>query len=386
MHQEPTSLSDEVTLNRCQDLTPAPVLTTVAPVRIQETLYVATYNHLYAVNASDGTVLWCQQVTLVRGREYRYQPGVSYPPPPHMLFGTPRVINGVVYICASGYGRYTYAFNAGDGTLRWRTPTDAWRVSMPFGDFAVPVVKDGIVYNGTYALNEQDGTVLWRIAIDTPWLSIQTIVDDTLYAVSQMGIHAINAQNGKIHWLCQPDIYTIISGPPVAEHLVYVGTMGSVNHSEKSYFCALDTEKGAELWRYPMGGYIGAVIHDECIYVSSGDCYLYALQKHRGSLRWKHQFVAPGHYPATLAENVLYVNTDGAYALSSTDGTILWHRHMGSSPSVSFTPSVVLDDVVYLASIDGHGRSILYALNASNGTEYWHSHYPHQIIPLATAR
>ena len=385
MHQDPASPSDEVALNRCQDLPPVPVLTTVAPVGAQETLYVATYGQLYAVNASDGTVRWCQQLTLTR--EYRYQPGVSYPPPSHMLFGTPRVANGVVYVCVSGSGRFTYAFNARDGALRWRTPTDAWSVSIPFGDFAVPIVKDGIVYNGTYALNEQDGTVLRRIAFDTRWLSPHALVEGKIYVMSQKGVYAVNAQDGEVYWLYQPDAYTIMSGPlVVVDHLLYAGTSGSVDHPEKSYCCALDAEKGTELWRYTMGGYIGAVIHNESIFVSSGDRHLYALEKNNGSLRWKYQFVFPGHYPATIAKNVLYINTDGAYALSSADGAVLWHQHLGSSPSVSFTPSVVLDGVVYLASIDGHGRSILYALNASNGTEYWHSHYPHQINPLAVAR
>jgi hypothetical protein len=50
-----------------------------------------------------------------------------------------------------------------------------------------------------------------------------------------------------------------------------------------------------------------------------------------------------------------------------------------------FTPSVVLDGVVYLASFDGYKRSILYALNASNGTEYWHGDYPQHIVPIAVA-
>ncbi len=389
MHQDPTSPSDEVALNRCQDLPPVSVVTTIAPVGAQQTLYVATVDQLYAVHANDGTVRWCQQVKPTQEliKEWSSRHGMPHRPPPHMLFGTPRVTNGVVYVCASGYARNTYAFQAGDGTLRWRTPTDAWRVSMPFGDFAVPVVKDGIVYTGTYALNEQDGTVLWRIAIETGWLSPHALVDDTIYAITQMGIYAINAQNGEIHWLYQPDTHTIIRGPlVVADHLLYVGTSGSVDHPEKSYCCALDTENGTERWRYTMGGYIGAAIHNECVYVSSGDRYLYALEKHSGNLRWKYQFVTSGHHPATIAENVLYINTDGAYALSSANGAVLWHQHLGSSPSVSFTPSVVLDGVVYLASIDGHGQSILSALNASDGTEDWHSHYPPQIIPLAVAR
>jgi len=389
MYQDPTSALDEVALNRCQDLPPVSLVTTVAPVGTQQILYVATFDHLYAVNASDGMVRWCQQVQPTQEviQKWSALHGMPHHPPPHLLFGTPRVTNGVVYVCASGYVKYTYAFNAGDGTLRWRTPTDAWRVSMPFGDFAVPLVQDGIVYSGTYALNEQDGTVLWRIAIETGWLSPQALVDGTLYAVTQMGIYAINAQNGEIHWLYQPDAHTMMSGPlVVADDLLYVGTSGSVAHPEKSYCCALDAEKGTERWRYRMGGYIGAVIHNEGIYVSSGDRYLYALEKNSGRLRWKYQGISPGHHPATIAENVLYINTDEAYARSLADGTVLWHQPLGSSPSVSFTPSVVLDGVVYLASIDGHGRSMLYALAASNGTEYWHSPYPHQIIPLAVAQ
>ena len=376
-------------LNWCQDPPPVSVVTTIAPVGTQQTLYVPSSDHLYSVNASDGTVRWCQQVkpTQEMIQAWSTRPYGRHHAPPHLRFGTPRVTNGVVYVCASSDGQYTCAFNAGDGTLRWRTPTDAWSVSMPFGDFAVPLLKDGIVYTGTYVLNEQDGAVLWRIALETQWFSPQTLVDNTMYAVSQRGIYAINAQHGEVSWLYEPDEYTFISGPlVVADHLLYAGTQGSVDHPETSYCFALDTETGAEQWRYPMGIYIGAVIHDENIYVSSGDRCLYALEKHNGSLRWKYQFVDPGHHAATMAGNVLYINTDGAYALSSADGTVLWHQRLGSNPSVSFTPSVVLDGVVYLASIDGHGRSILYSLNASNGTEYWRSHYPNQIIPLAVAR
>src|SRR5262249_48330738 len=156
---------------------------------------------LYAVDAADGRARWCQQVQLFRTREVRSPPEVSVPPPPRMHFATPRVVDGVsgvdgqVFVCMYGFGSYTCAFAADDGALRWWTPTDATVISMPFMDFAVPLVHNGIVYSGTYALSEQDGTVLWRIAIETleeGTLALHALVDETLYASTTRGISAIN--------------------------------------------------------------------------------------------------------------------------------------------------------------------------------------------------
>jgi outer membrane protein assembly factor BamB len=180
MHQDPTSLSDYVALNSCQDLPPVSVVTIGAPVEERQTfyfgggqvgvdpndhvalvgepptLYIAASDRLYAVHAGDGTVRWCQQVQPTQEliKKWSARPGMRNRPPPSLIFGAPRVANSVVYVCVSDYGRYTCAFNAGDGALRWRSPTDAWSVAMPFGDYAVPLVREGIVYTGTYALHE----------------------------------------------------------------------------------------------------------------------------------------------------------------------------------------------------------------------------------------
>jgi hypothetical protein len=64
MHQDSTPSLDELVLNRCQALLPVSVVTTVAPVEEQQFLYIAAADRLYSVNASDGTVRWCQQVML----------------------------------------------------------------------------------------------------------------------------------------------------------------------------------------------------------------------------------------------------------------------------------------------------------------------------------
>jgi outer membrane protein assembly factor BamB len=159
--------------------------------------------------------------------------------------------------------------------------------------------------------------VLWRIAIDTRWLSLQALVDDTLYAITKMGIHAINAQNGEVRW--RYDTPMSPGGPlVVADHLLYVGTLGSVDHPEPSRFYALDAEMGTLRWEYPLGdGYTGAVIHNEGIYVSSHDRHLYALEKHTGSLRWKYRFAYSTHPTATIVSDVVYINIHGSSGTST---------------------------------------------------------------------
>ena len=203
--------------------------------------------------------------------------------------------------------------------------------------------------------------------------------DETIYATTQMGIYAINAQDGQIRWRYQPEEPRHLSGPPVvSDRLLYAGTGGGGGYPEPGDFFALDVATGAEVWRYShrLGGYTGAVIHHEMIFVSSGGRSLSALDARNGGLRWQHQFAAPGHYPATIADGVLYIATDGAYALRGADGEVLWHQPLGSSPSVSFRPMVVHDGSVFLVRLDGHGRGVLYALNPHTGAEYWHTAYP----------
>jgi outer membrane protein assembly factor BamB len=375
-----------VSLTPCEVPPPVPVVTMVTPVREQQSLYLAARDCFYAVNAADGTARWGQQVKLTRTREVRYPPGVSVPPPPRMSFATPRVAdgaNGMVYVCIDGFGSYTCAFAAGDGALRWWTPTDARVCGGHFMDWAAPLAHDGAVYSGTYALNAQDGTVLWRVeAINTleegP-LALHALTDDTIYATTQMGIYAINAQDGQIRWRYQPEGSRYLSGPPVISgRLLYAGTGGGGGYPEPGHVFALDVTTGAEVWRYShrLGGYTGAVVHHETIYVSSGGRSLSALDATNGALRWQHQFAAPGRYPATIAHGVLYIATDGAYALRSANGEVLWHQSLGSNPSVSFRPLVILDGAVFLARLDGHGRGVLYAHDTRTGAECWHTSYP----------
>jgi outer membrane protein assembly factor BamB len=235
---------NDVAISNCQGQSPASVVTTNAPGGAQRTLYISASTHLYAVNASNGTARWCRQVKSTR--KYGCPPGGHCPSPLFPLFGTPKVVNNVVYICISEDGTYTAAFNAESGSLLWSVQSDCEMVDIPFADYAVPLVRNNIIYSGTYALRAQDGKVLWRAAInvatDGP-LSLQALVGNTIYANTGDYIYAIDAGNGRILWRSAPDPREPLSGPlVVSDQRLYVGTLNSVENPDAGNFYALDVE------------------------------------------------------------------------------------------------------------------------------------------------
>jgi len=375
-------------VNKCQGRDLATSATIQSPLATRQTLYFAGSSNLYAISASNGAMRWCNHVSLTQ--RFNCPMGEHCPPPPFAIFGTPTVVDDVVYVCASGgESDVTYAFSASNGALRWSTNTDCWIVDMPFGDNAAPIVSNGAVYSGTYALRARDGKKLWKVSYNVQQdgaFSLQALVRGVIYANTEDYVYAVNASNGSILWRFAPQNRMPIGGPlVVAATTVYVGTLSSVEQPDASMFYALNAENGALRWQYHMGDYTGAALANDVIYVSSRGQYLYALNLTNGALYWRHQFNGPVYNAASVVNTTLYLNGDGAYALSAQSGAVLWHQLLGANQSMSFIPSTVVDGVDYLASIDGEGNSILYALNAANGEQYWHvSGFP-QVSTLTVA-
>jgi outer membrane protein assembly factor BamB len=258
-------------------------------------------------------------------------------------------------------------------------------------DWAAPLARAGVVYSGTFALNASDGAIRWRVAIETQTegaLAVQVVTDQTLYATTHRGIYAITTQDGQIRWLHQPETGSRVSGAPiVADGLVYAGTNAFFGYPVKGYVFALGGATGAEVWRHPLvGGYCGAVADHARLYVQAGDGTLHVWDRQSGTLRWQHQFAAHVRYPATIANDVLYLTADGAYALKSENGAVLWHEPLQSSRRSSFGPPVIVDGAVYLVRLDEHSRGVLYALDARTGAECWHTPYPAGGVLLAVAQ
>lgn len=347
---------------------------------------------LYAVNAQTGTPRWClnlnPSVTQTNPCAGQH---CSRPPSMMVRVGRPAVVAGVVYVCAStgGANGYLYAFNARDGSLRWRTQTGCWTVDIPFADYALPLISNGVVYSGLYAVRASDGHALWKSHIDLAKegeLMLLQVANGMVFACTEGAVYALNTQDGAIRWRYPSQAFFDVGGPlSVSNQVLIVGTAGSVSQPQTSAIYALNAQNGSLLWYHLMGDYVGASFLNNVVYVSSRDQYLYAFNPTTGKILWRHQFSYPVYNSALALNKTLYLNIDGANALDSASGKILWHQSLGSSQSVDFLPSVVVDGVDYLVKVDGSGNSTVYALNASNGAEHWHSAQLPQISPLTVA-
>jgi outer membrane protein assembly factor BamB len=140
---------------------------------------------LYALRASNGTVLW------------RYETPANQ----NNGMGVLAVAGGLVYIdttVASSKATIS-ALRASDGSLLWTHAGNA-----PFDDWAV--VGQGATYilsssGVVYALQAQDGKELWRYAISGKVYSSPVLDGSTLFIGADNGvIYALDAGNGSLRW------------------------------------------------------------------------------------------------------------------------------------------------------------------------------------------
>ena len=139
---------------------------------------------LYALRASNGTVLW------------HYQPSDSK----NTGVGVLAVAEGLVYIdTTTGQSKTSLAaLRANNGSLLWTHASDT-----PFDEI---VVGQGVIYIASssgvvYALQARDGKELWRYTVSGNVYSSPVLDGSTLFIGGDNGvIYALNAANGFLNW------------------------------------------------------------------------------------------------------------------------------------------------------------------------------------------
>lgn len=171
-----------------------------APAVADGTVFVNTFDKLYALSTEDGTEKWSLQTG--RGA------------------GTPAVVNGTVYVIDNKL----YALSAIDGT-------EQWSVSV---ENAPPVaVADGLVYlNGEtfQALDAADGTVVWESSIGGGSRisgSAPVLDSGTAYVGTNGALHAVDAADGSQQWSYEQS-GKYFGTPSIADSELYVVTIDSL--------------------------------------------------------------------------------------------------------------------------------------------------------------
>jgi outer membrane protein assembly factor BamB/tRNA A-37 threonylcarbamoyl transferase component Bud32 len=301
-----------------------------SPTVAGEQVYVGSYDgNLYAVNRSDGAVIW----RAPGGRGICSTPAVTGQ---LVIYGSE---DSSVYAVDRATGRRVWAFRTG---LPVRSSP---RVA---GDHVYIGSDDGYLY----CLELKGGALVWRTRTWSHVRSSPVILGGMVAVGSDDGyLYAVDRDTGSVLWRFQAG-GPIIATPCAASDLLCFGAMdGSVY--------AVRPEGGERAWRLPTGQPVVASVsaRDGIGYVGSVSGNVYAIRLADGEVIW--QFGDPSQVTSTAAVDeqcVYYGSGDGSVrCLSRADGQMLWQIKTGgpipSSPAVA-------DGVLYIGSTDRH----LYAL------------------------
>jgi outer membrane protein assembly factor BamB len=302
-----------------------------------------------ALDQTSGELLWCTEA----GRMFMTAPTVS---DGTVVFGTelPGGRGGVI------------AFDAADGTRRWRFPRRGPFTPRIGHPLAVPTVHRGTVYVGggggravLTALDLADGSVQWRTDLGDGGVTPPAVDGDRLFVQRSGELLALESGDGSIVWRSHAGGPAL---PPTSTDERVFGTASETGIE------AWDSSTGRRQWRYDgtTDEPLSLATDGTDVAVSTLDG-VHLLDAETGRARWRKSvgrlrgtLGSDGNGPARLrgcllSPAALYLAVDGGFAvLDRDDGSVRWHvefpRKSIGDAGVSGTPydPVVVDGFAYL--------------------------------------
>ena len=270
-------------------------------------------SNFFCLDEKSGRILWSFKIE--KALDYAY---------------SPCVVDGKVFIPAEDY---LYCLDENTGKLIWKSNVGCYGCSSP-------VVVDTGVYLLSYyiyRLNADNGEIIWKCPLPGRiYQSTLAIDGDKLFVASceefvKKGVVCLNAKTSEVIWNYEEDgdrsevtkVNHRTSTPVVSNgKVVFTSWDGDV--------CCLDEDDGKIIWKYNMGGIIGAgneIFMHPCIaygkvFVPGSDFKLYALDENTGNIVWVHSEPhVSGAWDSIMASNekVFW----GTIAFNQTDGNII---------------------------------------------------------------
>jgi outer membrane protein assembly factor BamB len=292
-------------------------------------------NKVYALNASNGLVIWGHNV--------------------RQCDASPCIDENVIYV-AECYGPSLEVTESPRAmALNKTTGDEIWHFVEPSGAGWVgsPLVNGDFVYfttygDGIYALNKTSGQQLWNVDIGTIVCSVA--YDNGIVFVSAFdppGQYAFNATTGEIVWNANYGA-SWDSSPVICHGIVIQSTMDEANITS-TYL--LNETNGQLIHVFQgKGGQSTPLVQDNRIIIPSYRCQIWAFDLTTYEELWHTLELTMGTpslrrpdltYCSPAAANgiIYYQSLSGMlYAISETDGSILWSHAMDGfgfgSPSI----------------------------------------------------
>ncbi len=322
------------------------------PIVSGDTLYFASSNRLFAINALTGAMKWT------------YPSGDSLKT---LITGSLALSNGVIYF---GAGDGLYAVDTADGKLRWP------RYTVRAGVATSPLALGDRVYFGTsdskiYALVAATGEPadgVWSSArsagINSGGDFIGDIVsaEDTLYYVtSDNVIHSVVIATGQQRWGTRLSANLTTATPVLAGEFLYIPAGDTVQ--------AYRVTTGQFRWQARLGTTSSAppaVDADGTVYAIRDDRYILAISENGRSYPWKKapRIENETELAPVIVGDTLLVGTarGGLYAYNKADGALKWRYVMKPSSAsgaavpatANFAASPMVDgNTLYAFTDDG---------------------------------
>lgn len=252
---------------------------------------------------------------------------------------------------------------------------------------STPVVSGDVLYVGSdggyvLAIKKETGEIIWRFKADSAVSSVPLIDSDggnIIYVTSKKGtLYALQAASGEKIWSFSTQAITryskgwdyFISSPVLAGKYVI---FGSGDH----FIYALNKKKGTVAWKYDAGNMVRStpVVVADVLYCGTMQGEMLALSVKKGKLKWAFKAKGNKYFPIgeflfkpLVYNGMVYAGSRDAsfYALNAATGALKWN--IKDPMGAWYTTAIAEGDTVYAASSDGH---YVQALDPATGKEKW---------------
>jgi eukaryotic-like serine/threonine-protein kinase len=278
-----------------------------------------------------------------------------------VLYSSPAVGQGNVYIGTNAPDSKLYAFNANTGAT-----TAGYPVTLGGAIYAPPTLYNGNVYVGCL-----DGKIYaFAAAAGTPLAGFPLTANAAINAAVSAAngrIYAGSFSNGQFYAFdavtgAAIPGYPRTTGDSIQSTAALVSGQVFFNSADNNLY-GLHKSDGAPLSGFPVAtgsSVISSPASDGGqVVVGSSDQKIYSFSAADGSLRWSKTLDGAVQGSPIIANGVVYVNTwRSLMALDASTGAILWRAGVYTGALASPT---VADGIVFIGSTDGN----LYAFSVN---------------------